>query len=242
MKRKAILIGNSNGLSGVKIDLEKFSHFLMSDIGGAWYSNEIETLMNPSKIVLELKLITARIKNYDYVIVLFSGHGGQHREVVLEINGAGETINESDLSGLANRQLNIYDCCRVVDKRNMALDESTKKFAMESASSTSKEYIRLKYDQRIMEAIYQQSSLYACAVDECAYDTPKGAIYLNHLIDAAGSFSSNQVYQLVGNAHDTAAYKTKQEKPEQTPESVLPKCLSSQQLIMSINPKEILTL
>lgn len=41
MKRKALLIGNSNGLSGVQKDLLDFQKFLLSNQGGAWYRSEI---------------------------------------------------------------------------------------------------------------------------------------------------------------------------------------------------------
>ena len=41
MKRIALLIGNSNGLPGVKKDIAHWIQFLESDQGGQWTDDEI---------------------------------------------------------------------------------------------------------------------------------------------------------------------------------------------------------
>lgn len=56
MKRKALLIGNTGGLNGVALDVNRMAEFLESPTGGAWFGNEIETLMNPSLIALQSSL------------------------------------------------------------------------------------------------------------------------------------------------------------------------------------------
>ena len=150
-------------------------------------------------------------------------------------NSHGETIAESELLNIANRQLNIYDCCRgILDEKSVAFCES-KTFAMDSYDNV-RQKIRCLYDERIMGAIPQQSSLYACSIGESAYDTPNGAIYLNHLLGEAKHFEKDEIYKLVGIGHENASYKTSKEKNGlQNPQSILPKCLTSQQLILSIN-------
>lgn len=237
MKRKAILIGNTNGLNGVKIDIMSFSAFLKSDTGGSWYDSEITMLHNPKKADLVASVAFWRSQSYDYVIVLFSGHGGQLRnDTVLEINGDGETINESTLRHIASRQLNIYDCCRAHPQPAMesiaAMDSLN---YMEKRASS----IRLRYEARIMEAIPQQVLLYSCSVGEYSYDTPNGAVYLSGFLGASKSFASTQSFMLVGVAHQFAAQSTvescKDKKYKQNPEAYLPKCLSSQQLIISVH-------
>ncbi|WP_157795184.1 caspase family protein [Leptospira noguchii] len=112
MIRRALLFGNTYGLSGVKKDLENFSNFLQSDIGGGWLQSEIDNVEDISKSNLNAKLTSLKNMNPDLLFILFSGHGGQERKTILELNPRGETIIENELRNIAKRQINIYDCCR----------------------------------------------------------------------------------------------------------------------------------
>ncbi|EMI71710.1 caspase domain protein [Leptospira noguchii str. Bonito] len=106
------MFGNTYGLSGVKKDLENFSNFLQSDIGGGWLQSEIDNVEDISKSNLNAKLTSLKNMNPDLLFILFSGHGGQERKTILELNPRGETIIENELRNIAKRQINIYDCCR----------------------------------------------------------------------------------------------------------------------------------
>lgn len=235
MKRKAILIGNTSGLPGVKVDLQRFQNFLLSNVGGAWITDEIEVLTDVSRTTLEAKLTLSKFLGLDYVIVLFSGHGGQRKETVLEINKNGEQIEESRLRDIAQRQLTIYDCCRcyeqpVLKAESRALNQYVA--FMESASD-----VRRRYEFRIMQAIPQQARLYSCAVGQISYDSPDGGIYLTNLMKSAAKFDNE--FKLVGVAHEeaqgpTILHSLNKTDGLQTPESILPKCLSSQQLVLSL--------
>lgn len=239
MKRRALLIGNSRGLAGVKRDIANMRQFLMGRYGGAWCNGEIETMMNPSLSDLKSKLKVIKAEQNDFVIVLFSGHGGYERTTVLEINGQNEIIDDTELIGLAPRQISIFDCCRVVcsyqEEREMLMER--KLFSITDSVDT----IRQRYDSRIMQAIPQQDRLYACKIGQCAHDHQdgSGAYYLNNLLKHARSISG--AYGLVGDVHEDAAEDTKtevliKENAIQEPVCSLPKCLSSQQLIISIHP------
>ncbi|MCM0083037.1 caspase family protein [Geomonas sp. Red32] len=235
MKRKAILIGNTSGLPGVKVDLRRFSGFLASNTGGAWYTHEIEVHTDVARVNLVTRLTQLKNKGLDYAVVLFSGHGGQFRkETVLELNKSGETIEESVLRGLAPRQLTIFDCCRCYLEPIQKAESVERMQAafMESASS-----VRFRYESRIMQAVPQQAQLYSCSVGQVSYDTPDGGIYLTNLLKAASKFDNK--FKLVGAAHEEAQGPTfyhslTKNDGRQTPECVLPKCLSQQQLILSI--------
>jgi hypothetical protein len=243
MKRKALLIANTNGLEGAKIDLEKFSSFLQSLEGGAWNDSEIiERQYDPTR--KQLLDIISRMKGnqYDYVIVLFSGHGGQKRETIMEINGKHESVGESELKGISSRQLTIFDCCRVVEAqplRDSIMSKSTMNFS--SMESLIREEIRNNYEKRIMSAIPQQATLYSCSEGQCSYDTRNGAIYLGNLIKSAESVSDEE-FMTVGKAHQKAAKRTYEQSltendGPQSPDARLPKCLHNQELIISINYK-----
>jgi hypothetical protein len=236
VKRKAILIGNTSGLPGVKVDLARFSGFLQSNTGGAWEWNEIDILPDISRADLLLKIQQWKNSGFDYVNVLFSGHGGQSRkETILELNKSGEQIDESILRGIAPRQLTIYDCCRCYEEQ---FAKAANRFENRTASFyESASTVRLRYVARIMQAVPQQARLYSCSVGQVSYDSPEGGIYLANLLKAAGNFDNE--FKLVGLAHEEAVTPTiyhslTKQDGRQNPESILPKCLSSQQLVISI--------
>lgn len=236
MKRKAILVGNTSGLEGVQIDIEKARQFLCSPHGGAWFPHEIEILENPKKALLLNQVRSARQQSFDYVFVLFSGHGGHARQTVLEINGDGEQINESDLLTIAQRQLSIFDCCRGL------IQESVRKsVALDSLSASfSESSVRYRYNNRIMQALPQQARLYSCAIGEVSYDTPDGAVYLGNLLTSARNIGNGNEFKTVESAHAEARLSTLSARigtsERQSPEAVLPKCLVAQQLVLSLRP------
>lgn len=241
MKRKAILIGNTSGLNGVKIDLNNLSSFLKSNKGGAWKDNEIELIVDEKKHVLLEKIDSFKRQSFDYATVIFSGHGGQERETVLELNASGEKIEETLLRKIAPRQLNIYDCCRAYSST------LAKSLGLESASFSeavldSVDMIRQRYNDRIMQSIEQQALLFSCKIGQVSYDTPAGGVYALNLLKSAMRLRDDEKFKLVGIAHQEAVEPTlensKNEPRVQQPESILPKCLSEQQLIISINDKK----
>ena len=234
MKRKALLIANTSGLQGVKVDISKFSAFLKSNHGGAWFDSEIQILANESKLNLLRKVEELKKQSNDYTIVLFSGHGGYQRKTILEINGSGETIQETELANLSKRQLNIYDCCR-------SIIEPTTKSAMDSATARFSESVntyRQRFDSRIMQADEQQASLYSCSIGQVSYDSANGGVYLSNLLVSANNISYSDDFKLVGIAHDEARAATILESKNagrtQEPDAVLAKSLSIRQLIISL--------
>lgn len=239
MKRRALLIGNSRGLQGVKKDIVNFQTFLMGRYGGAWEKGEILIEMNPSLDNLYCKIDLIKKEKNDFVIVMFSGHGGYQRDTVLEINGKGEYIHENELIGLASRQISIFDCCRAMEKYEKGIESlhEAKLFSIYDSVDN----IRQRYEERIMKAIPQQDRLYACKIGQCANDASdgSGAYYLKNLIKYAKAI--DDAYGLVGDVHEDAAQDTTnevkiKENEVQEPVASLPKCLSSQQLIISIRP------
>jgi hypothetical protein len=248
MKRIALLIANTNGLGGTKADVGKFSRFLRSLQGGAWNESEIIFCSDPSRDDLLNGLKIMRESAPDYVVVMFSGHGGYRDETILEINPDEEIINVSNLLDIASRQLSIFDCCRVMEKSILQKNLSSESMQMFSSRNTvAWDIVRKNYETRILQAIPQQAVLFACSVGECSYDSKDGAIYIDKLIEVAKRASENN-FMTVGLVHQQAAKlttaetsatpitRTRDYKGPQYPEAYLPKCLSSQQLVISINP------
>lgn len=239
IKRKALLIGNSNGLPGVKVDLDNSKKFLMSLDGGAWNEDEITVLNNPSRLRLLTKIECFKGK-YDFMIVIFSGHGAYGRETILELNQDEELIQESQLIAIAPKQITIFDCCRARVQEPLFESRSTITFS-DSGDSSVRYRVRKRYDLLISNAIDQQIRLYACSVGETALDTTNGGLYLSNLLSQARVFASEEEYKRVGRLHQIVSKGVEQqawinELHRQHPDAVLPKCLSCQQLVFSINP------
>jgi len=230
MKKRILLFGNNDGLPGVQKDFVNYESFFTSEVGGHWYNNEIFSKMNPKKSDLITELKSLKNNYLDFLIIIFSGHGGQKRETVLEINDGGEQIYESELNDIATRQINIFDCCRAYPL--LEFSEQYDRVIRKSASISSN--IRELYEKRIMQAIPQQLSLYACSIGETAQDTSDGGIYSKNLLKAARSIQTD--YMTVGKTHETATRYTQQEVKGQNPDAKLVRCLSDQELIFSINP------
>lgn len=234
MKRKALLIGNSRGLTGVKTDLKKMKSFLYSNHGGAWNYDEIITINNATKTQLGDTIDFIKKDNTDFCIVYFSGHGGFKRQTLIELSDE-SLINEDFLYHISPRQITIFDCCRSTIQES-AYDSA--KLSAESINFNEKDrnYYRQLYENRIMQSIYQQIKLYSCSIGEISNDTRNGGVYTQALLQSV------QTYQTVGEIHRNAAKIVDttwndEHRPEeqQHPDAILPKCLTSQQLVLSIS-------
>ena len=103
MKRRAILLGNDDGLLSTNLDLDKVYRFLRSNRGGAWEDGEIIKQPNVFRSDLDLMLSAIRKEKSDFTIFYFCGHGEYRMGTSLVLNPRGETIDESELHGLGAR-------------------------------------------------------------------------------------------------------------------------------------------
>lgn len=229
MEKKILLIGNNDGLPGVKIDLENYKKYFLSEIGGEWYDSEIIEKLNPKKEDLIKLIDSLRTKLLDYIIVIFSGHGGMKRDTILEINPENELFSETRFENIASKQVTILDCCRTYAQN---LSESVENMRFMKSFSAARG-TRARFERRIREAASQQIKIYSCATGECSHDTPKGGAYSKNLLEAAYADESEYIY--FGRTHVTAAEKTAKQFSDQHPEIIQPKLLTSQQLILGIN-------
>ena len=230
MKKNILIIGNTEGLPGVKVDIENYKSFFRGSYGGSWRENEMIVKINSAKQDVMDTVTALRRSSLDYLIVIFSGHGGQRRETLMELNSEGETITESNLRGLCGKQLNIYDCCRCYPQ---TVNERTI-LNLVNKSNLSDTDTSARFEARITQAALQQVSLYACSAGEYAHDTSSGGIYSKFLFQSARELDSS--YKLVGSAHAAAGALTTLSYPDQHPDSDIPRLLTSDQLILSIRP------
>ncbi|MGD7291097.1 caspase family protein [Ralstonia pseudosolanacearum] len=232
MKRNALLIGNTGGLEGVAVDVEQMRSFLKSSRGGQWHDSEITTFLNPSKVDVDRAINRIRAERTDYSLFLFTGHGSHYGQTHLNLNDRRETLLESDLNGMAARQLSIFDCCRVESSRELRKAMEALTAVFDSVDTT-----RQRYEARIMQAAPQHAKLYSCSVGESSYDYPEGALYLSNLLASAKAVG-NARWKTIEETHSQAKANTiaraARDGNRQTPQAVLPKALPEHQLILSI--------
>jgi Caspase domain len=224
MTRKALLIGgpgtkgSSDYLPGVQLDLDHYSAFLQSSLGGAWRRDEITTLMSPSEFAVRSGV--AELKSADYSFVLFSGHGYYSSSSSSTIVALRDNV-ELDSSVLrvgASKHTLLLDCCRVEWPSATTAADSLAKAIRESISLDATE-CRKYYDERIRECPSGIVVLHSCAINETSGDrSDLGGVYSANVIKGAEQWSRNDRFDTSENyyirdvpaAHEAALPAVKQ--------------------------------
>lgn len=229
MRRRALLIG-SPGIPGTKgyledmtkNDLNKIKNYLLSNIGGKWYENEIY-LLNTNNIN-EVKKYINLVKNEDndFVFCAFSGHGwydGNKYSRVFEIGE--KDLYESEFKQLSIKQLSIFDSCAEVFKPKISTQSSKFENSIAMDSMDTKNYREI-YNAEIIQCLPQDISLYSSRVNELSQtDEDLGGHFIHYLLNAG---YSNQSVNL--DAIDTfriAKNKMENDRRSQIPTSSFPK-------------------
>jgi len=198
MSRRALIISNpgekggKHYCHGVNRDVDLYTEFLTSGIGGRWYSSEIMTLPRPSRS--DVRVAMHDVKRADYSLVIFCGHGGMYSlrgPTMLELR-AGEELDSDELREGTSKRTIILDCCRevarpaVLAKRAIALDEAV------AAIRINLGYCRASYDSTIEKCSSGLVVMFGCSPDERAGDDAiRGGYYSSSLIEAATSWATS---------------------------------------------------
>lgn len=229
------MIGNTDGLSGVSVDIRSYCSFFTSPAGGNWFREEIDIMMNPTQRSLYKKITKIERADYDYVITIFSGHGAESvNGTVLTLNDQKETIEIDDLANLSPRQLHIYDCCRNFEEMPFDTESGATKLSM------SRDPIRQVYENRIQYSSPQEIILFACDESEKSTDTPSGGEYSQSLLRAIEMTLADAYSQFVSvsRAHYKAVSLMRQDNSirRQHPQILQSRCLPNRRLPLAINP------
>lgn len=226
MKRKAIIIasplrkGQSGFLPGVQYDAMNYATFLRSPLGGAWRSNEIEILVNPSKSqVIETMFYTTG----DYVFTAFSGHGGtdsKTKRSVLNINER-ESIWLSQLTAKASRQLAIVDTCSTYLNYGFPKEPQLIGDPFSPTSKLTLSQARYLFDHRVMASRRGWTVLHSSSPGEASIDTEKGGVFSLSILKTAKiweNMEGNGRFLPVSIAYSSSfMYLKKKLKANQTP-------------------------
>lgn len=225
ISRKAILIGAPSvkpELPGVIEDTKDIRSFLLSDHGGAWRSNEIITLLDPSPTDVFRQLELA--KDADYVFITCSGHG-EH----LVGNGLDETVmylTEKDKISISSinprnkRHLVVVDVCRKLVLVHKDESRAMLKAAFESARSLAVDHRKI-FDDYVMANPEGRIVAYSCGINQTAGDDGTGGVFTQELLKAPSKFSptNNNLYGIVkiDQAFEQAKEMTYKKNAPQTP-------------------------
>lgn len=200
--KRALLISNpgeqgaENYARGVYVDIRNYERFLNSPQGGAWESNEIETMGRPDKGEVKLKI--AEFARYDYTFVMFTGHGwysAPDKDRILELR-KGEEIASQDLLRYAKKRVLIMDCCQVVQAESL-LEKAARMVLFASERRTprtpSREACRKLFLKGIENAPGGAVTISSCDIDERSWDSDSsGGRYNSSLIGCAEAWADRE--------------------------------------------------
>lgn len=222
MKRHALIIGSpgkvgtEDYLRGVLVDTENYKNYLMSPIGGAWYKDEVKTLIDPTSTQVSHAIQAAQ--QADYAFIVFSGHGAYSNSkgaTILQIN-SNETITSLELTRGFKKLSVVLDCCRkevlmqVLEKRAFTVDAAAKQFNEADC--------RRYFDKNINDCAESFILINACSINEYAYDdSNRGGYYSFSLLNQAQNWanrlsidtSKNYQIESIASMHEKAAEKVR---------------------------------
>lgn len=225
--KRALLISNpgeagaENYCKGVYADIKNYQRLLTSSEGGGWEDGEIRHLDRPTaKNVREWLAI---FSTYDYVLVMFTGHGwysAPDRDRILELK-KGQEIASSDLLVGTKRRTVILDCCQKVHQESLMEKLGRQiNFANASVGRTANRAACQKlFSDGVQSSPEGAMRLTSCAIGEVSTDDDtRGGRYNGSLVECVEdwvlaqsnkTFASGGAQFSVVAAHECAAAKTR---------------------------------
>jgi hypothetical protein len=205
--RRALLItspgevGDANYCGGVYVDIRNYRALLTSPHGGAWdgreteNGGEIKTLDKPT--AKEVRLWVTDFSQYDYTLVMFTGHGwysSMDKDRILELK-KGEAIASLELLKGTKKRTIVLDCCQRVHQESLL----QKRAQMESFSNAAqgrtpnREACRTLFLNQIAAAGPGFVRMLSCQTGEYSYVSDStGSFYNSSLIDCADGWATQQ--------------------------------------------------
>lgn len=198
MKKHILLISNpgekgaDNYCNGVNVDIENYYNYFTSPLGGAWYPSEITHLDRTT--VSGLKSTLSKMKDNDYLKVIFCGHGyysGGRTSTILELKTK-EEIDSIELRGIVPKQTIILDCCRKIYP-DIILEARMAKLAKSfSFSDLNSQDCRRYYEETIRNCSPGVIVTYGCNINEVAGDSSsQGGYFSSCLLKACKKIHEN---------------------------------------------------
>jgi hypothetical protein len=200
MKRRAILIEAADfSIPGAKVDVEYYRQYLTSQTGGAWYANEIVTLVKPPLSELRSEIRKAELEA-EYLFISFSGHGYMKRRTQNASPPQSEKeltiICLNDVQEISLQQINpsiknfvIIDSCREYEKLTKAMKLEN---LIRLSEEASRDVARELFDDAITAAGAGQILAFSCGINEAAGEDPnRGGHFSVAMMECGKSFSKH---------------------------------------------------
>lgn len=244
MKRKALIIGNTRGETGVSEDVRHYREFLRGESGGAWEMDEIDVKLDLTKAKFQQLIDTYKAAHYDYFVFIFAGHGGFSRlnnDTVLELSvqyGIAQDVHETDFQNIAPKQLDILDCCRSYYNEGLLKEATITNRTVRASFSQdpSREHARAVYDALVDRSCPGTITLYACSVGQSAKgEADKGGAFSNALLNFDGFTPDISLYTVEEAFHSARDEVVRNTFGQQVPTAMLLRCMANQRLPWAIH-------
>lgn len=231
MSRRAILIdaggnpGEKGYLEGTAADVANYARYLETVIGGAWNSNEIDILTNPT--LTEVQTAVSNARGFDFSLVTASGHGrhvfGRNIDETRFKLHDGNEIAASGLNTGSDRCSVILDCCRNITLLTTLMESVAMTLNMRKAAQvTDRAAHRYVFERAMGMAEKGCHYLYSCNLNEGAQENKEGGYYSQELIIAATNWyqnASQSTYMDYSDVHAIASARVTAREPQQHPQS-----------------------
>lgn len=199
MARKLLFItndgGENNHLGGIQYDKRDYLDFFHLPEGGYWQNEDIQIYDNSATLQqIRSQLISVEADYYDYIVIVFSGHGCANRfgETYFELS-QGHEASLSDFMNLRNitgstRYLMIADSCRTIPRFQQGgrIEVHRRLFTESRDNDVYKERCRQLYDEAFNQLPARTFCIgYATSLGQDAIDLGnRGGLYSQSLLQA----------------------------------------------------------
>lgn len=218
MNKRVLIIANNDTKIGADADIANYRQFFYSKEGGCWNPNEILDIYAPTALELWTYVGKHRLAELDYLIAIFSGHGGYDRETnQTTLCLRGDTIDpdvcisDKELSSIADRQLTIIDSCRAWDEEEAS--DMVKSARHILTESNLRGLYRAAYENQIRSVLDDDDgrlTLYACEIGQStAGEKNVGGDFSlalqNYDYISSKATCDPSLYRSIGNAFDAVS-------------------------------------
>lgn len=230
MNKRVLIIANNDTKIGADADIANYRQFFCRKEGGCWNPDEILDIYAPTALELWTYVGMHRLAELDYLIAIFSGHGGYDRETnQTTLCLRGDTIDpdvcisDKDLNSIADRQLTIIDSCRAWDEEEAS--DMVKSARHILTESNLRGQYRAAYENQIRSVLDDNDdddvrlTLYACEIGQSTAGEMKvgGDFSLalqNYSYISRNATSYPSIYRSIENAFDAISRAPHLNNPE----------------------------
>ena len=217
MNKRVLIIANNDTKIGADADIANYRQFFRSKEGGCWNPDEILDIYAPTTQELWTYVGMHRLAELDYLIAIFSGHGGYDKKTnktTLCLRGdttvSEVCISDEDLSSIADRQLTIIDSCRAWDEEEASAMVKSARSVLSEANMRG--LCRAAYEDQIRSVFENDGrlTLYACEIGQStAGEKNVGGDFSlalqNYDYISSKATCDPSLYRSIGNAFDAVS-------------------------------------